>query len=127
MCGVIYGRFVKYHTLAMQIAYIICTSPRSGSTLLCRGLANTGKAGTPDEYFERPGENMAYWMCRFGVRDQSQFVNQVVEATSTPNGVFGVKLHWTAYHDMHRAFIDSQTPRIPDAWRRSLDELLHQK
>jgi LPS sulfotransferase NodH len=70
---------------------------------------------------------MAYWMWRFGISDPSEFVNQVVEATSTPNGVFGVKLHWTAYHDMHRAFIDSLTLRVPDAWRRSLDELLHER
>ncbi|MEM1201062.1 MAG: Stf0 family sulfotransferase, partial [Pseudomonadota bacterium] len=28
-------------------AYVICTSPRSGSTLLCKLLAPTGIAGKP--------------------------------------------------------------------------------
>lgn len=111
----------------MPIAYVICTSPRSGSTLLCKGLASTGHAGTPDEYFDRPAENLGYWMWRFGISDRSEFADQVVEATTTPNGVFGVKLHWTAYPDMHRAFIESLTPRVADAWRRSLDELLHER
>lgn len=111
----------------MPIAYVICTSPRSGSTLLCKGLTGTGRAGTPDEYFDRPAENMAYWMWRLGVSDRIEFANQVIEATSTPNGVFGVKLHWTAYPDMFRSFLENLTPRVADAWRRSLDELLRER
>jgi len=35
-------------------SYVICTSPRSGSTLLCRLLAATGIAGNPESYFHRP-------------------------------------------------------------------------
>ena len=34
-------------------SYVICTSPRSGSTLLCKLLAETGVAGNPDSYFHR--------------------------------------------------------------------------
>lgn len=32
-------------------SYFICTSPRSGSTLLCRLLVATGKSGMPASYF----------------------------------------------------------------------------
>lgn len=35
-------------------SYVICTSPRSGSTLMCRMLAATGRLGVPDSYFHRP-------------------------------------------------------------------------
>ncbi len=35
-------------------SYIICTTPRSGSTLLCKLLAATGVAGVPDSYFHVP-------------------------------------------------------------------------
>lgn len=35
-------------------AYVICTAPRSGSTLLCRLLAATGVAGEPESYFHAP-------------------------------------------------------------------------
>lgn len=35
-------------------AYILCTSPRSGSTLLCRMLQETGLAGAPDSHFHAP-------------------------------------------------------------------------
>jgi LPS sulfotransferase NodH len=111
----------------MPLAYVICTSPRTGSTLLCRGLANTGRAGAPDEFFDRPAENLAYWMRRFAISNQSEFASKIIDATSTPNGVFGVKLHWTAYPDMHQAFADSLTPRLVDARNRSLNELLHER
>jgi trehalose 2-sulfotransferase len=33
--------------------YLVCATPRSGSTLLCEGLTTTGVAGRPDEYFEQ--------------------------------------------------------------------------
>lgn len=35
-------------------SYVICTSPRSGSTLLCSLLAATGVSGKPDSYFHQP-------------------------------------------------------------------------
>jgi LPS sulfotransferase NodH len=33
-------------------SYLICATPRSGSTLLCTALDDTGIAGHPEEYFE---------------------------------------------------------------------------
>lgn len=35
----------------MTRGYIICTTPRSGSTLLCTMLAATGRAGCPDSFY----------------------------------------------------------------------------
>jgi len=35
-------------------AYVLCTSPRSGSTLLCKLLAASGQAGNPKSYFHEP-------------------------------------------------------------------------
>jgi LPS sulfotransferase NodH len=34
------------------ISYLVCATPRSGSTLLCHLLEQTGVAGRPEEYFE---------------------------------------------------------------------------
>ena len=34
-----------------KAGYLVCASPRSGTELLCRGLAATGVAGRPQEYF----------------------------------------------------------------------------
>jgi LPS sulfotransferase NodH len=37
-------------------AYLVCATQRSGSTLLCRLLSETGAAGHPQEYFEATAE-----------------------------------------------------------------------
>ena len=111
----------------MSLVYVICTSPRSGSTLLCKGLTHTGRAGAPAEFFDHRVEVTAYWMRLLAISKESEFTDKIVEATSTPNGVFGTKLHWTTYPAMRRALRESLTPAVADARHRSLNELLHAK
>lgn len=38
--------------MATTRSYLVCATPRSGSTLLCHLLGQTGVAGRPEEYFE---------------------------------------------------------------------------
>jgi LPS sulfotransferase NodH len=38
--------------MAPTLSYLVCATPRSGSTLLCQALDQTGVAGHPEEYFE---------------------------------------------------------------------------
>jgi trehalose 2-sulfotransferase len=111
----------------MPLAYVICTSPRSGSTLLCQGLTRTGRAGAPAEFFDHREEVTAYWMKRFTTSKRSQFVDKLVEATSSRNGVFGTKLHWSTQGDMHNALKDSLYPKAAGLEHRSLPELLEMK
>jgi LPS sulfotransferase NodH len=46
-------------------SYILCTSPRSGSTLLCKLLSATGVAGHPKSYFHEP--SLKAWSKGLGV------------------------------------------------------------
>ncbi len=46
--------------------YVICATPRSGSTLLCDLLTDTGIAGRPASYFRR--EDLRDWAARLQVR-----------------------------------------------------------
>lgn len=39
-------------TVTPKRSYLICSTPRSGSTLLCAALGDTGVAGKPAEHFE---------------------------------------------------------------------------
>lgn len=39
-------------TTMPTLSYLVCATPRSGSTLLCELLRQTGVAGHPEEYFE---------------------------------------------------------------------------
>src|ERR1051325_9044196 len=38
--------------MSPMLSYLVCATPRSGSTLLCHLLDETGIAGHPEEYFE---------------------------------------------------------------------------
>lgn len=48
-------------------SYIICTSPRSGSTLLCDLLSATGVSGKPASLFHQP--SIAAWLEYYGLTD----------------------------------------------------------
>lgn len=48
-------------------SYFICTSPRSGSTLLCKLLREAGNAGFPESHFHDP--SLEKWLSYYGFRD----------------------------------------------------------
>lgn len=76
-----------------MLSYIICTAPRTGSTLLAEGLKVIG-AGRPAEFFDIHAHNEQYWVRELGIRDDAEYADKIVEAGTTPNGVFGLKVHW---------------------------------
>lgn len=80
-------------------SYMICTAPRSGSTLLCRLLAETGVAGRPASHFHEP--SLAEWTRRLGVdpgpaASDREVVEACIQAAlsrgRSDNGVFGLRL-----------------------------------
>lgn len=73
-----------------SVSYLICATPRCGGYLLFEALENTGLAGIPGEYFWDDKE----WAKKFGATDYADFLNKVIENSTTPNGVFGTKLMW---------------------------------
>jgi trehalose 2-sulfotransferase len=107
-----------------MLSYLVCATPRSGSTLLCQALGQTGVAGQPEEYFEAlrksglprrpheyfdPGrhanivERLAFREMPDGTARPSplwhpdtydRYLAWALEEGTTPNGVFGAKLMW---------------------------------
>lgn len=83
--------------------YMICSTPRSGSTLLGSLLQSTDLMGIPIEYFH-PTETVPSlckrWNLQAPVKTQ-QYIGCLLEKRTTPNGIFGVKSHY----DQMRYFI----------------------
>jgi LPS sulfotransferase NodH len=84
-------------------SYLLCGTPRTGSTLLCSLLSLTGVAGHPESYFREPDHRT--WAARFGVEvtdegdfDYVEFVHGAVRAGSTGNGVFAARIMWGTMH-----------------------------
>jgi LPS sulfotransferase NodH len=130
-------------------SYLVCATPRSGSTLVCHALGETGVAGRPEEYFEalrhsgRPRRPEEYFL---GVEDQSirdhlgeravgseppprsplwsraaydRYLDWAFEAGTTANGIFGAKLMWGYFGD----FV-SLLRNVPEYRDLTLAELL---
>lgn len=121
----------------MRLSYLVCATPRSGSTLLCETLKATGRAGRPEEYFEAvpatgvpraPQDYLAglddadahrlvdgarpraprYSDVR-GMARYADHLARVREWGTTPNGVFGAKVMWAHLVDL-AALTGSGTP-----------------
>ncbi|SNT63361.1 LPS sulfotransferase NodH [Asanoa hainanensis] len=76
--------------------YLLCGTPRTGSTLLCSLLRDTGVAGRPESYFRVPGEELwaERWGLPLGSFDYRDYVRAAVAEGSTPNGVFAARVMW---------------------------------
>ena len=80
-------------------SYLICTTPRTGSTLLCGLLASTKVAGRPESYFRKPDEQL--WAARWdivrssdGTPERAEFVRAALAAGKTGNRVFAARIMW---------------------------------
>jgi LPS sulfotransferase NodH len=140
----------------INTSYLICSTPRSGSTLLCEALRNTGLAGRPEEYFQhrmqtgvprRPTEyfdgmrsaeifDILGTYTRVddeeipfdprGFADYEAFLDWVVEAGTTPNGVFGGKVMWGYFNgfvDRLRGVVRNAVIETPDVLDRVFPDL----
>ncbi|MEO1747000.1 MAG: Stf0 family sulfotransferase [Pseudomonadota bacterium] len=72
---------------------MICTSPRSGSTLLCRLLRETGVAGRPGSYFH--GDTLEAWAENLDLPNDPPDMTQIIDAAlrkgRAGGSVFGVR------------------------------------
>lgn len=80
-------------------SYILCATPRSGSTLLCDLLAATEVAGVPDSYFMRDVDPV--WVWAWGLPERGDlsdaaygaaYLAAVIRAGTAETGVFGLRL-----------------------------------
>ena len=90
---------------------LVCANQRTGSTLLCRALADTKVAGRPEEYFLTVDPviypEMGCWedgpFGRPGM-SRTEYLSSVYRHGTTDNGVFGVKLMWNCVDLVVNAF-----------------------
>jgi LPS sulfotransferase NodH len=103
-------------------AVVICSSRRTGSGLLCSALWSTDLCGRPDEYLDSNTrvDYEAEWST-----DHRAYAEEVFARTTTPNGVFGVKVHW--HQVEHRSWLapelTSLAPRTHFFWVSRRDKV----
>lgn len=117
--------------------YMICAAPRSGSTLLCRLLMQTGRMGVPHEYFHWH-DYAPKLMARLGFASEGQkrvkvatvaaYIDRIKDIRTTENGVFGFSVEdtnqtrladqeneqWVARYRAHRPAVHKRRKATPD-------------
>ncbi len=78
--------------------YLLCGSPRSGSTMLCDLLTRTGVAGNPESYFQ--SQSIGAYSNELGLSSDAQhwgqeYVDRVRCAAMSSNGCVGIRIMWT--------------------------------
>ncbi len=105
--------------------YVLCASPRSGSTLLCDLLTQTGIAGNPQSYFRLAAipELARGWGLSREMRDWDRsYVDSVLEHGTAGTGCFGMRIMWSdmaAFLERLRLLypnVDSDVGRLRDVF-----------
>lgn len=78
-------------------SYLVCGTPRSGSSLLCEALTNSTIAGKPKEYYLPRNEAMEQE--QWGTPTYAAYLAETITRGTTANGVFGAKMMW-GYFDL---------------------------
>lgn len=99
--------------------YIICGTPRTGSTLLCKLLASTGTAGDPHSFYRR--QDVPEWAEEWNLpaRDtmselefNTAYLNAVITAGKGGADIFGLRLMRENLGELS-AILDQIFPRLP--------------
>lgn len=89
-------------------AYIICATPRSGTTLLTDLLTDTGVAGQPDSFF-RTASMRSWWARELRVsvagwegevRFDRAFLDAVVKQGTAHTSLFGMRVMWRDFPNL---------------------------
>jgi LPS sulfotransferase NodH len=75
--------------LTPKLSYTVWFSQRTGSTLLCKALEETGVAGKPNEWLYAP--DAKDYLEHYGVKNYDELQKHLWGLGSTPNGVCGLK------------------------------------
>lgn len=84
--------------------YIICGTPRSGSTLLCDLLQQTGVAGRPNSYYRLQSipDFVARWNIEpgEGLDFERRYLAAAIKAGTGDTGMFGLRVHALSLFDL---------------------------
>ena len=110
-----------------SLSYLICCAERTGSALLSDALIATGVAGRPQSYFNHAAHFNPRFVRMLGnAKDDDKYLDKVVAAATTPNGVFAAKVHWEHFLSFV-AKIDRSLPAVGGAAGRPVHACLQMR
>lgn len=95
---------------------VIASTGRCGSHMLGHALYTTDSFGFPLEYAQ--AANLAEWKRRLGIRDFNAVLAEIQQRRTSPNGVFGIKIHYShikqfgGFREVMKCFPDAYYIRL---------------
>lgn len=77
-----------------SIRYAILSVPRSGSTLVARGLEATSELGVPLEYFNPNAIEAWRYLGRYDSVHLEEYLDDIERRRTANSGYFGIKVHY---------------------------------
>jgi trehalose 2-sulfotransferase len=107
--AVIGERFDFPGPVPLRKSYIVASTPRCGSTFLCSLLWKTGVLGAPSEYWNchKSGARKTIgirMMERLQAISGADYLKKLLARRTSPNGVFGLKVHFLDFQEVLRGF-----------------------
>ena len=90
----------------MPDTYVLCTTPRSGSTLLCDLLRQTGVAGWPESFFRQL--SVPFFARDFGLPPQDgekydeSYITEALKVARNGGSLAGIRLMWNGIDTLER-------------------------
>lgn len=81
--------------------YAILSVPRSGSTLLARGMEATGQLGVPLEYFNQNARDAWHYLNAGYDENLAEYLSEIEKRRTTDNGWFGLKVHYRHFENLY--------------------------
>lgn len=103
-------RYDFQHFSGTANAYVICSIPRAGGHYLCHLLWSTGSFGSPSEYFL--GSFVDAWKKHYGTATELDSIRRIVADRTSPNGWFGIKVHWNQFQRLQSLSVPESIFRI---------------
>jgi trehalose 2-sulfotransferase len=96
----------------LSLSYVVASTPGTGSSLLCRGLTQTGVVGQPDEYLAPLSYRGLAAKWGFGPEGlpATTRIARAMQHTATSNGVFAVHAHWYDFATLLRTIRNVDGP-----------------
>src|SRR5688572_13725077 len=86
--------------------YAIVSTPRCGSTMFCDVLTRTAAAGTPGEWINTRYMEIYAAMHGLANINVQEYLADVMAASASDSGVFGIHFHVLQYVDLRKQDID---------------------
>jgi LPS sulfotransferase NodH/lipopolysaccharide biosynthesis glycosyltransferase len=98
--------------------YIVASSRRTGSTMLCHLLEQTDVLGFPEEYISRKQGVLI----NTGQLDPDAYLRDVFSWNTTANGVFGLKVHWQQFFRFQNEVLPRLSTQTGELYQRLVED-----